>query len=152
MSSRTGLEFETDFDDAEAQAFFDTFGEKYMKKIHRKALRKVCYDVRTAARALAPEDTSALVDSMVVRRPQDKKAKRGQTVLGVVIHEEKLKAKSEQDYAYHAVVEYGNKYRAADPFLRPAADQMRAHARQILRRESIRILTEEKPPKKKAKK
>jgi len=151
MAYRNAVEFQTDFDDAEAEAFFKTFGKKYMKKIHAKALRKVCYDIRTQARALAPEDTSALVDSMVVRRPQDKKAKRGQTILGVVIHEDKLKAKSEQDYAYHAVVEYGNKYRAADPFLRPAADQMRPHAAQILRRESLRILSEEKPPKKKAK-
>ncbi len=146
------FEFETDFDDAEAEAFFNSFGEKYMKKIHRKALRKLCYDVRTAARAHAPEDTSAMVDSMVVRRPKDKKVKRGTTVLGVVVDLEKLQAKSEQEYPYFVSVEYGNKHRAADPFLRPAATSLRGYARELLRRESMRILTEEKPPKKKAKK
>lgn len=145
------FEFDADYDDNEAQAFFDTFGEKYMKKIHAKALRKLCYDIRTAARAHAPEDTGAMVDSMVVRRPKDKKIKKGMTILGVQVSAEKLHAKTDNLYPYFVSVEYGNKHRAADPFLRPAANQMRGYARDLLRRESLRILMEEKPPKKKKK-
>ena len=145
MAERTSVVFSHHFDDKEAQAFFKTFGKKYMKKIYRKALRKIAYQIRDKARTLAPEDTSAMVESMVIRKPVDVKVKRGDMALGVVINEERLASKSEQPYPYYSVVEYGNRDRAADPFLRPAADILRPEVNRMLIRESLRILTEEKP-------
>jgi HK97 gp10 family phage protein len=126
------------------EKFFNMLGDKYAKKIERKAVRKVAKIVAEEMKKQMPMgETGNLEKAVQVRRP--KRARRGSIVYSALVSASKLMALSGKDYPYFMAVEYGTKTMSPDPFIRPAAGIVQPQMKSIFLQESKRILSEEMP-------
>ena len=116
--------------DARLQRKLHSLGNKIEKKIVRRALRTAAKVVLQAAKARVPVDTGALKKGLKVRA-----TKRSRTIIGVHIRtptRAELGIHPDDPGYYPAVIEYGAEGHAAQPFLRPAMDEARDKARQVI--------------------
>lgn len=114
--------------DKELKALFEALPGKVQKKLTRHALRVAAKKVRDDAARIAPDNTGALSKSIKVRA-----MKRSRTRVGVQVYTDSQSLKSDGKKGYYAAfTELGTSREAPHPFLRPALEQNRAAAQQLI--------------------
>lgn len=119
----------------ELEKQFKSLEPKIAKKLVRQSLRKAAKPILAAARTKCPVDTGELKKSIKIRA-----MKRRKNSFGVLIGTA-LKW-FVGDAFYGAFVEFGTSKMSARPFMRPAFDEKKGEAEQILVQEIREGLSE----------
>lgn len=109
---------------------------KIEKKALRHAMRRAGKIVLATAKTLAPRRSGRMADTLKVRSAKKSNANSGQ--VGVVVQtgtRDQLGIPEDAKYYYPAGVEYGTSHSPAQPFLRPALDQNREEALEIIKQD-----------------
>jgi len=101
---------------------------KLAKKVFRQAMRKAAAPVLARAKQLVPTLTGRLKKSLRVRA-----MKKRRHQYGIFVGTSEAWFTGDQFYA--GMVEFGTATTKAQPFMRPAFDQVRAKSQQIIEKE-----------------
>lgn len=91
-------------------------------KVLRQALRPGARAMADAAKAAAPKQTGALARSIIVGTGPNEGQRRGQLIVG------HRRDDPHQRWRISHIVEYGSRFMAAQPYMRPALSMMGTNA------------------------
>ena len=107
--------------DDKADIKFGKMPDKIQKKMLRSSLRKAGKIVQTAARGMVAKDSGAL--RMSIKPRAAKRSRKNKHIVAVRVMTGGRLYKGDHYPGGH--VEYGTQFQSAQPFMRPAADQVR---------------------------
>ena len=108
--------------DDKADIKFGKMPDKIQKKMLRTSLRKAGKLLQTAARGMVAKDSGALRAS--IKPKAAKRSRKNKHIIAVRVMTSSKAYKGEYFPGGH--VEYGTQFQSANPFMRPAADQVRS--------------------------